>query len=86
MIRACYIAATVLPFCHAVILEPQAPSYLAQVDIGASLNTPEEEEAAAKLERDGRFRSDSLPILHKDTGIARKNVMRQANDRIEARK
>ena len=35
MIRACYIAATVLPLCHAVALSPQAPSYLTQVDIGA---------------------------------------------------
>ena len=35
MIRACYIAATVLPLCHAVALSPQAPTYLTQVDIGA---------------------------------------------------
>ena len=38
MIRACYIAATVLPLCHAVALSPQVPTYLTQVDIGAQPN------------------------------------------------
>ena len=69
MIRACYIAATVLPFCHAVILEPQAPSYLAQVDIGASLNTPEEDEAAANNVKNLFSKNDVLGHTHlKDVG------------------
>ena len=69
MIRACYIAATVLPLCHAVALSPQAPTYLTQVDIGRLGEKPNDiEKPVSKTNSTGGANLNTVPRLQRVGG------------------